>query len=667
MLRSQSRPPLGLKILLVLLLNPNLPLLRNYDKVPRKTLEQLLPPPRPPQTPAQPGRSPPPPPPRPSPPPVVAGVEEGKGMVEERAVARAVARAAAAAAEKAAVAREAVVMAVRLAPWAAPPSAAPVEPMRGSHGFKINHVMMLAAAGELALRYAHLQPPPTLEDAKGLAVKGVAAAKGLTLKGFAAAKGLAATAFARSRPALGPAVPAAKGGWRRFGQDEAAAGSYAPRVAEVDPPPLVPLLIALAAGSVARGLLLPFHILISSELEGRRTLLSRGASTLLLVLVAARAASAMPALRVALSAAVVGGLIGVGGGLSDRVGTLILSAVVSTFAYAAQPLAQALATAGNLTVEETAARLGALAATNALGASAGVHICLSLLGATSGTGPTAYVVLLCAGAALIALVGVAVLPPTPPPPPPAPLPSAKARWRRTLQAMLTEAGAHWGGAGAARAQLVRAQPTTTRAQGWAVLLTFIVSSVSMAVGAVLVQRHADGLTLAPTDGDRLLDATLRLLLQAFAARRLARRYGGRGLGRLGFLAIATGTLLAAQPQVSKDGLRFGLRFGPALVPEAEGVSGSGVAVQLLAHHLMRSGLLLAETGVATLLVARSAACSVPVVWRVSSLAALHLVVTLGPTLLPLLPPLLGGADGSWAPWLVAALAPLPLLSLVPPV
>ena len=93
----------------------------------------------------------------------------------------------------------------------------------------------------------------------------------------------------------------------------------------------------------------------------------------------------------------------------------------------------------------------------------------------------------------------------------------------------------------------------------------------------------------------------------------------------------------------------------------------GVAVQLLAHHLMRSGLLLAETGVATLLVARSAACSVPVVWRVSSLAALHLVVTLGPTLLPLLPPLLGGADGSWAPWLVAALAPLPLLSLVPPV
>ena len=588
-------------------------------------------------------------------------------MVEERAVARAVARAAAraatTAAETAVVARDALVMAVRLAPWAAPPSAAPVEPMRGSHGFKINHVVMLAAASELALRYAHLQPPPTLEDAKGLAVKGVAAAKGLALKGLAAAKGLAATALTRSRPALGPAVRAAKGGWRRFGQDEAAAGSYAPRVAEVGPPPLVPLLIALAAGSVARGLLLPFHILISSELEGRRTLLSRGASSLLLVLVAARAASAMPALRAALSAAAVGGLIGVGGGLSDRVGTLILSAVVSTFAYAAQPLAQALATAGNLTVEETAARLGALAATNGLGASAGVHICLSLLGATSSTGPTAYVVLLCGGAALIALVGVAVLPPTPPPPPPAPLPSARApsaraRWRRTLQAMMTEAGAHSGGAGAARAQLVRTQPTTS-AQGWAVFLTFIVSSVSMAVGAVLVQRHADGLTVVPTDGDRLLDATLRLLLQAFAARRLARRYGGRGLGRLGFLAIATGTLLAAQPQVSKEGIRF----GPALGPAAQGVSGPSVAVQLLAHHLMRSGLLLAETGVATLLVARSAACSVPVVWRVSSLAALHLVVTLGPTLLPLL----GGADGSWAPWLVASLAPLPLLSLVPPV
>ena len=653
MLRSQSRPPLGLKILLVLLLNPNLPLLRNYDKMPRKTQEQLLPPPRPPPTP---------------PPTVAAGVVKGEEMVEERAVARAVARAAAraatTAAETAVVARDALVMAVRLAPWAAPPSAAPVEPMRGSHGFKINHVMMLAAASELALRYAHLQPPPTLEDAKGLAVKGVAAAKGLALKGLAAAKGLAATALTRSRPALGPAVRAAKGGWRRFGQDEAAAGSYAPRVAEVGPPPLVPLLIALAAGSIARGLLLPFHILISSELEGRRTLLSRGASSLLLVLVAARAASAMPALRAALSAAAVGGLIGVGGGLSDRVGTLILSAVVSTFAYAAQPLAQALATAGNLTVEETAARLGALAATNGLGASAGVHICLSLLGATSGTGPTAYVVLLCGGAALIALVGVAVLPPTPPPPPPAPLPSARApsaraRWRRTLQAMMTEAGAHSGGADAARAQLVRAQPTTTRAQGWAVFLTFIVSSVSMAVGAVLVQRHADGLTVVPTDGDRLLDATLRLLLQAFAARRLARRYGGRGLGRLGFLAIATGTLLAAQPQVSKDGIRF----GHALMPEAQGVSGSSVAVQLLAHHLMRSGLLLAETGVATLLVARSAACSVPVVWRVSSLAALHLVVTLGPTLLPLF----GGADGSWAPWLVASLAPLPLLSLVPPV
>ena len=588
-------------------------------------------------------------------------------MVEERAVARAVARAAAraatTAAETAVVARDALVMAVRLAPWAAPPSAAPVEPMRGSHGFKINHVVMLAAASELALRYAHLQPPPTLEDAKGLAAKGVAAAKGLALKGLAAAKGLAATALTRSRPALGPAVRAAKGGWRRFGQDEAAAGSYAPRVAEVGPPPLVPLLIALAAGSIARGLLLPFHILISSELEGRRTLLSRGASSLLLVLVAARAASAMPALRAALSAAAVGGLIGVGGGLSDRVGTLILSAVVSTFAYAAQPLAQALATAGNLTVEETAARLGALAATNGLGASAGVHICLSLLGATSSTGPTAYVVLLCGGAALIALVGVAVLPPTPPPPPPAPLPSARAhsaraRWRRTLQAMITEAGAHSGGADAARAQLVRAQPTT-RAQGWAVFLTFIVSSISMAVGAVLVQRHADGLTVVPTDGDRLLDATLRLLLQAFAARRLARRYGGRGLGRLGFLAIATGTLLAAQPQVSKEGIRF----GPALGPAAQGVSGPSVAVQLLAHHLMRSGLLLAETGVATLLVARSAACSVPVVWRVSSLAALHLVVTLGPTLLPLL----GGADGSWAPWLVASLAPLPLLSLVPPV
>ena len=652
MLRSQSRPPLGLKILLVLLLNPNLPLLRNYDKMPRKTQEQLLPPPRPPPTP---------------PPTVAAGVVKGEEMVEERAVARAVARAAAraatTAAETAVVARDALVMAVRLAPWAAPPSAAPVEPMHGSHGFKINHVMMLAAASELALRYAHLQPPPTLEDAKGLAVKGVAAAKGLALKGLAAAKGLAATALTRSRPALGPAVRAAKGGWRRFGQDEAAAGSYAPRVAEVGPPPLVPLLIALAAGSIARGLLLPFHILISSELEGRRTLLSRGASSLLLVLVAARAASAMPALRAALSAAAVGGLIGVGGGLSDRVGTLILSAVVSTFAYAAQPLAQALATAGNLTVEETAARLGALAATNGLGASAGVHICLSLLGATSGTGPTAYVVLLCGGAALIALVGVAVLPPTPPPPPPAPLPSARApsaraRWRRTLQAMMTEAGAHSGGAGAARAQLVRAQPTT-RAQGWAVFLTFIVSSVSMAVGAVLVQRHADGLTVVPTDGDRLLDATLRLLLQAFAARRLARRYGGRGLGRLGFLAIATGTLLAAQPQVSKEGIRF----GPALGPAAQGVSGPSVAVQLLAHHLMRSGLLLAETGVATLLVARSAACSVPVVWRVSSLVALHLVVTLGPTLLPLL----GGADGSWAPWLVASLAPLPLLSLVPPV
>ena len=591
-------------------------------------------------------------------------------MVQERAVARAVARAAAraatTAAETAVVARDALVMAVRLAPWAAPPSAAPVDPMRsqsqrGSHGFKINHVVMLAAASELALRYAHLQPPPTLEDAKGLAVKGVAAAKGLALKGLAAAKGLAA--LTRSRPALGPAVRAAKGGWRRFGQDEVAAGSYAPRVAEVGPPPLVPLLIALAAGSVARGLLLPFHILISSELEGRRTLLSRGASSLLLVLVAARAASAMPALRAALSAAAVGGLIGVGGGLSDRVGTLILSAVVSTFAYAAQPLAQALATAGNLTVEETAARLGALAATNGLGASAGVHICLSLLGATSGTGPTAYVVLLCGGAALIALVGVAVLPPTPPTPPPAPLPSARAhsaraRWRRTLQAMMTEEGAHSGGADAARAQLVRAQPTT-RAQGWAVFLTFIVSSVSMAVGAVLVQRHADGLTVVPTDGDRLLDATLRLLLQAFTARRLARRYGGRGLGRLGFLAIATGTLLAAQPQVSKEGIRF----GPALGPAAQGVSGPSVAVQLLAHHLMRSGLLLAETGVATLLVARSAACSVPVVWRVSSLAALHLVVTLGPTLLPLL----GGADGSWAPWLVASLAPLPLLSLVPPV
>ena len=106
--------------------------------------------------------------------------------------------------------------------------------------------------------------------------------------------------------------------------------SVAP-IIEAPPPPLRPLLMAIAAGALARGLLLPFHLLVSSELNGWRTLASRALSSLVLAQVAAQALDASTSLRLALGAGFVAGLIGMAGGIADRVGILTLSAMFSTF------------------------------------------------------------------------------------------------------------------------------------------------------------------------------------------------------------------------------------------------------------------------------------------------------------------------------------------------
>ena len=528
---------------------------------------------------------------------------------------------------------------------------------------------MAYATGDLLWRWSSQAQLPQLDTLKTrVAEKSVALGGGVSA---AAQRGAsAATAFAQTTGgALGARVSsavnrgasAATAWWQQFMPDPP---KYAARQPEAGPPALSALLVALGAAAVSRGLLLPFHLLISTELNGWRTLLSRAASSLALVRLAASFASATPALRAALWAAVVAGLVGVGGGLSDRVGTLILSAVISTFAWSAMPLAQALATAGELSDEQSAARLGALAATNALGASAGVHLCLTLLGATSDGGPAAYVVLLCGAAAAIAACGVVALPsPKPaaakhtaaakpaaaaakpaaakPAPKPAPKPASEAP-----------------PASMAAAVPPRPERPTSRAELWGLLRPLSVFVASVALGAVLVQRHAEALPIAPTDIDRVLDAALRLALQALFARRLTVSLGPRGLSWLGFGTLALGALLAAQPELTEAGLDLGVGLGRHADEDAHPYA---VASQLAAHHLMKSGLLLAETGAATLLVRASAACCQPVVWRVLSLVALHLVVTLGPTLLPLF----GGADGAWAPWLALSFLPLPLVALAP--
>ena len=335
--------------------------------------------------------------------------------------------------------------------------------------------------------------------------------------------------------------------------------------------PLTHLLVALAAGSVSRGLLLPFHLLVSSELNGWRMLACRAISSVLLAAIASRAGMASFALRVALSAAQLAGVIGMAGGLSDNFGILTFSAMLSTVGYAALPIAQSMASTSGLPVPELAGRLGALAAINALGAASGVHLSLGSLGATaSNSGSLAT--LLCASAAVVAATGywaletistkASSLEPVPRPPPPI---------RSTTLA-------------------TPATPSLPLVRTWLPL------SAAVAIGTVLEQRQTETLPPAQSSIDRLVDVSLRLVLQGFAARPLNAALGARNTVQLGCLLMALGALAAGM-------------FSAPLA-------------QLSAHHLLQSGLHVAEVGAATLVAVAANASRDPAAMRVCSLVAM---------------------------------------------
>jgi hypothetical protein len=157
------------------------------------------------------------------------------------------------------------------------------------------------------------------------------------------------------------------------------------------------------------------------------------------------------------------------------------------------------------------------------------------------------------------------------------------------------------------------------------------------VGTILVQRHAEALPSAPSNLDRLLDAILRLSLQAGLARPMCELLGPKGTALLGCAVLALGALAA--------------------------VSVSGITAQLAAHHMMTSGLHIAEVAAATLIALSANLALDPLPWRVASLVALHLAITVGPGLLPLFRS--DGMVGSTGAWLLVSLLPLPLTASVP--
>jgi len=171
--------------------------------------------------------------------------------------------------------------------------------------------------------------------------------------------------------------------------------------------------------------------------------------------------------------------------------------------------------------------------------------------------------------------------------------------------------------------------------------TWLPLSAAVAIGTVLEQRQTETLPPAQSSIDRLVDVSLRLVLQGFAARPLNAALGARNTVQLGCLLMALGALAA----------------GMFAAPLA----------QLSAHHLLQSGLHVAEVGAATLVAVAANASRDPAAMRVCSLVAMHMAVTLGPGLLPLLLSRAGKDVGSVGPWLLLALLPAPLVALVRPI
>ena len=302
-------------------------------------------------------------------------------------------------------------------------------------------------------------------------------------------------------------------------------------------------------------------------------------------------------------------------------------------------------TAGDPTAAEAAAALGALATANALCATSGVHISLTALGTTTDGGLLA--VLLCAAAAAVAAVGQLILvriPSTVSTPSSGAPPSDRAR--RTGEACAADAqlARTFGTVGAAIA--IGALPPAAACRSPLALMRHMPLTrhpCRGCAGSVLVQRHAEALPTAPSSLDRVVDAGLRLVLQSYAAAPLAARFGARGSVLVGTAILAAGALLGSLP------------------------AGGSLVAQLSAHHLMTSGLHVAEVAAATLIVRAANACGSALPGRVMSLVALHLLVTLGPGLLPVLGEWgradnLAVGDGVWK---LLALLPLPVLAMLP--
>ena len=176
------------------------------------------------------------------------------------------------------------------------------------------------------------------------------------------------------------------------------------RAAEPAPPPLRSIALALGAGALVRGLLLPYAVIAVTEAFGWASLCTRIASCVSLGIVAT-IGSSLDAMRVTLLVALAAACIGVAGGLTDSTPLLTLATLISTFGFAALPLSQSIVLAGEVSPADAAAKLGLLSVVDATASAAGVQIGFVALGDIAQYGDGSR--LTAASCAVAAAVGLA--------------------------------------------------------------------------------------------------------------------------------------------------------------------------------------------------------------------------------------------------------------------
>ena len=408
----------------------------------------------------------------------------------------------------------------------------------------------------------------------------------------------------------------------------------------------LPLLGAVAASALVRGMLLPFTLLVAAERGSWRALASRTFSGFALGALAL-CLSTVRALQFALFASLCAALCGFAGGMADSFSALTASTLMSAMSYAALPLAQTKALEGAKNMAQIARRVGGLSIIDAFASSAGVQVSLGSTRWAAGGAPS---VIMCAAAAAIAGLGLGFL---------VWFPRVEVGHDSHLAAVSQRVNARHA------AEMVEMDVPASRQQMFpaSYLLTLSLALATIvAMPSTILQHEAEQLLLPPSALDRLMDAVLRAVAQA-AFVPLVIDVGGSALGLKllavgGCFLVVAGAIFSALAQgISSRGARVSVDAMP-------------LRLQRSMHHLMTFGQYVTETASTSLVAIGATVSGLPSSASARcafSLVLLHMGITLGPALLPICDWFIGHGICARIAQLLLPIIVMTLVGSIPPV